>query len=297
MKKLHSLRQQNKRFCFLCFSPSMILTIIIIFIPVIYGMVLSFTDLNMIFPQWSWTGFSNYIEMINNPRTLASLRITLIWVIFTTAGAYFFGLISALLLNNDFFGCIVFKIIVFIPWVVPAVIAAYMWEWQYDPTYGGVNYILSLFTNGTVDIHWLSLKTALPAMINISIWRGIPFMAIMLLAALKTIPRELYDAARVDGANALQTFLNIILPSIKNVSLIAILLMTIWMFNHYDVPWVLSQGGPASSTMLLSIRTMRISIQEYRMGFGAAHGVLLMITISIVAIFYMKITMKNKIVE
>lgn len=274
--------------------PSVILTIIIIFIPVICGILLSFTDLNLILPQWNWVGLKNYIEMINNPRTIASLKITLIWAIFTTIAAYFFGLVAALLLNNDFPGNAFFRMMIFIPWVVPNVVAAYMWEWQYDPTYGGVNYILSLLARRTVDINWLSTRTALPAMMNISIWRNLPFMAIMLLAALKTIPLELYEAAKVDGANSLQTFWHITLPSIKNVSSIIILLMLIWMFNHYDVPWVLSQGGPASSTMLFSIRTMRISMQEYRMGFGAAHGVVLMIIISIVVMLYIRLVMREE---
>jgi multiple sugar transport system permease protein len=286
----------NRRFCAFSFIPSMILICMVILIPVIIGISLSFTNLFFLKPTYQWIGFDNFSRLLFSDRhTWGSVFATFKWVIGTTGAMYLLGLMAALLLNNNFPGNTIARVIVILPWVVPNVVASYMWEWLYDPTYGGVNWILSKFLQQEVTIHWTGRSdTALFALMGVMIWRGVPFMTIMLLAALKTIPVELYEAATVDGAGPIKRLWYITIPSIRNVSGVSLLLMSIWMSNHFDIPFTLTGGGPGDSSMLLSIRTYLLAMLELRLGYASANGVLLMILMMIAAIFYLKTILKEE---
>lgn len=280
----------NERFCWYTIAPALIIVLGIVIFPLIYAIGMSFTDLNLMRSSFNWIGLENYKRLFFEDRYFwTSVFNTLKWVIGTTIIPYSIGLFTAMILNNDFPGNTFFRVAVTIPWVVPNVIAAYMWERLYDTSYGAVNWILSSLTGSEVAIPWLSSsKFALFALMGVVIWRNSPFMTIMLLAALKTIPKELYEAATIDGANSFKKFAYITFPQIKSVSVISLLLMSIWMFNHFDVPYVLLKGGPGISSRVLSIHTYMTSLDQMRLGSGSASGVILMLIILIITSYYIR---------
>jgi len=299
VKKLKSTMgrvNRDLKFCGISFIPSMTLILIVILIPIAVGIGMSFTNLTFLRPSTRWIGLANYSRMLFSDRhTWSSVLITLQWVVGTTSMMYLIGMVIALILNEDFPGNTLAKVIVIFPWVVPNLVASYMWEWLFDPSYGSVNWIFSKFTGQGIAINWLgSPNLALYSLMSIMVWRGVPFMTIMLLAALKTIPNQLYEAATVDGAGVFSRFRHITLPNIRNVSGVALLLMTIWMFNHFDIPFVLKSGGPASASMLLSIRTYLVAMLQLRLGYAAAHGVFLMILMMVAAFFYLRTVLKEE---
>jgi multiple sugar transport system permease protein len=273
----------------------MLLISIVILFPVFLGISISFTNLHFLRPTFQWIGLENYTHLLFEDRhTWPAILTTLQWVIGTTSAMYVIGFLAALILNEDFPGNTVARIIVIIPWVVPNVVASYMWEWLYDPTYGAINWLLSQLTFQEVHIHWLGRSdTALYALMGIMVWRGVPFMTIMLLAALKTIPGELYEAARVDGAGVFARFWYVTLPSTRTVSGVALLLMSIWMSNHFDIPYTLTSGGPGDTSMLLSILTYMLAMLELRLGYASASGVLLMFLMMIAAVFYLRTVLRE----
>lgn len=296
VKKNISLAMNNVRFCWYSLTPALIVIIAVVAIPLIYAVGLSFTNLNFMRLDYRWIGFQNYQRLLfQDIYFWPSLLTTIKWVIGTTIIPYLIGLATALLLNQKFHGNTFFKVVVVIPWVVPNVIAAYMWERLYDTSYGAVNWILSFITRTDVTIPWLSSSSyALYALMGIMIWRNMPFMSVMLLAALKTVPQELYEAATIDGASVFQQFRYITLPQIKNVSGVSLLLMSIWMFNHFDIPYVLLRGGPGTTSRLLPIHIYFSALDQLRLGYGSAVGVILMLIILILASFYLRTVLRQE---
>jgi ABC-type sugar transport system permease subunit len=294
-KKTISLAESNVRFCWYALTPAMIVIIAVIAFPLIYALYISFTDMNFMRVEYSWIGLSNYQRLFFGDLFFwPSVVTTIKWVIGTTFIPYVIGLVIALLLNQKFHGNTFFRVVIIIPWVVPNVIAAYMWERLYDTSYGAVNYILSVFSGKEVTLPWLSSPSlALYALMGIMIWRNIPFMSVMLLAALKTIPKELYEASTIDGAGILQQFRYITLPQIKSVSGVSLLLMLIWMFNHFDIPYVLLKGGPGTTSRLLPINTYVTALNQLRLGYGSASGVILMLIILVLCGLYLRTILRQ----
>ncbi|MCX6089354.1 MAG: sugar ABC transporter permease [Candidatus Atribacteria bacterium] len=295
-KKNVSLAKSNIRFCWFSLTPALIVIMAVVALPLIYAIAISFTNLNFMRIDYQWVGLQNYQRLFfQDIYFWSSVLTTVKWVIGTTFIPYIIGLATALLLNQKFHGNTFFKVVVVLPWVVPNVIAAFMWERLYDTSYGAVNWVLSVITGREVTLPWLSSSNlALYALMGIMIWRNMPFMSVMLLAALKTIPIELYEAATIDGAGVFQQFRYITLPQIKNVSGVSLLLMSIWMFNHFDVPYVLLRGGPGTTSRLLPIHTYMIALNQLRLGYGSASGVILMLIILILAGFYLRTVLRQE---
>ena len=158
-----------------------------------------------------------------------------------------------------------------LPWIVPAVVIALTWKNLLDPVYGGVNQALLQFHLIDKGFPWLGdYKTAMPSVIMVNVWQGIPFFAVMMLAGLSSINAEYYEAARIDGANAWRLFLHITLPGLRYVIIVAVLLSTIWTFNNFTEIFLLTNGGPAGATRVYSILAWEYAIGSLRMGVGVA---------------------------
>jgi len=228
-------------------------------------------------------GLENYVDVIQADFFWNSIRVSFIWTFVNLGAQLVLGMIVALLLNQRFRGRGLARGMVLIPWITPSVVAALTWRWMYDAEFGLVNAILMRL--GLLDntIAWLgNTNTALWAIIVESIWKGTPFVTIMLLAALQTIPEELYDAAQVDGAGAWLRYRFITFPLILPTVIIAATLTTIYTFNNFNAIWLMTAGGPLRSTETLTIMVYRQAFQQFNMGTSTASG---MIVFAILFIF------------
>lgn len=270
-------------------TPALLVMCAVVFFPVLNAILMSFQSYDLRRPsQIRFTGLANYIAALHDGLFWQAMLRTVIWVAAGVGFQFIFGFILALLLNRRFWGRGFFRSISLIPWVTPGVLIGLMWRWIYDGNYGVLNDLLMKL--GLIDnyIPFLAQQsTAFPAVILTIIWQGIPFFALMLLAGLQGIPDELYDAADVDGANRIQRFFWIIVPSLKNTIFVTTLLRIIWVANSVDVIFNMTEGGPAYSTQTLSVYVFN-KANTLNLGYASTLAIFLTIGLSIVAIPYLK---------
>ncbi|HOH17299.1 MAG TPA: sugar ABC transporter permease [Rectinema sp.] len=274
---------------YLLIMPALLVICAVVFFPVLNAIAMSFQSYDLRRPsQIRFVGFANYIAVLHDGLFWQALLKTVIWVVAGVGFQFIFGFILALLLNRKFWGRGLFRSISLIPWVTPGVLIGLMWRWIYDGNYGVLNDLLMKL--GLIDnyIPFLAQQsTAFPAVILTIIWQGIPFFALMLLAGLQGIPDELYDAADVDGANRIQRFFWIVVPSLRNTIFVTTLLRIIWVANSVDVIFNLTEGGPAYSTQTLSVYVFNKG-NTLNLGYASTLAIFLTIGLSVVSIPYLK---------
>jgi len=210
-------------------------------------------------------------------------------VIFTFGSVVFklmLGMAMALVLTSNIRFRSVFTGILLVPWVAPTVVSALNFLWIYDGSLGVLNYLLvKVFRILPQGVGWLSeAGTAMASVIFVNIWRGFPFFGISFLAGMKAIPGELYEAASVDGASALQRFCYVTLPSLRNIMIIVILLSTIWTFNDFGIVYILTKGGPGGATMVLPVFTYEMAFGAQRLGDAIAVALYMLPPLALVII-------------
>jgi len=219
----------------------------------------------------SFIGLRNYLDLLRDPAVLRSLRITVLWTLLSVAGKTLVGFAAALLLQHPFRGRRIYLTLLMIPWVTPVVVAAIAWRWVLDGQFGQLNGLLSALGIIHEPLSWLGQQgTAFLATATVDMWVGIPFMAMVLMAGLQSVPNELYEAARIDGAGAGQMFRLITVPVIRPILLVATLLSSVWTFNSFQVIWPLTRGGPAGATTTLVVRTFTTAFGSFDFGRAAA---------------------------
>lgn len=270
--------------------PSIILIGIIVIYPLISGIKDSFYNINLMLPApEEFIGFDNYIELIQDGQFIDSFYRSFLWTISILFATMIGGFITALLLNQDIKFRRFFRTLILIPWIMPTTIGAITWRWIYAEQYGLLNYVL--FRLNIIDNYqpWLSSSTlAFWAVTLVAIWRSLPFVTIVLLAALQAIPVNLYDAAKVDGANAFQLLLHVIIPHLKKIVLIVALLTSIWNFNQFEIIHVITRGGPGAATHTMPIFTYRLFMQTFRISYASSAATLMLVLMLILSYFYVK---------
>jgi multiple sugar transport system permease protein len=270
--------------------------------PAIYNIALAFQDLSLfdLGKEGRWIGFANFAEVLTDPATGHALYNTAVpLTIVTVVGRLLLGLGLALLLNATVFtrwrlGWLV-RSLVLVPWVTPPVVAVAAWKWLLDARYGVVNQLL--VATGIIDrgIPFLAkTSTVWGAVETMLIWRELPFVVITFLAALQSVPSDLREAARMDGANEFQIQTSIVLPLLKPVITVVTLLTTIWTFNNFVYVWLATRGGPGDYTQVLATQMYMTSFVDYRMGAGAAVGVVMTLIMFVFALVYFFIMFREK---
>ena len=276
-------------------APAFLLVVGVIVYPICYAVGLSFqyyklTDI----VNRHFVGLENYISVWSNETFLASLGNTVKWVGITVLCQFLFGLVLALILNTPFRGRGVIRSITLMPWVTPGVVIALMWVWIYNGNFGILNKCLTSIGILKENIPWLgSADTALYSQIATMIWQGIPFFAIMILAALQTISSDLYEAAEISGAGSWQKFIYITLPEIMPTIVTTCMLRIIWVFNNVEVLYLMTGGGPGHSSMTVSLVAYIRAQKSLDFGQGspiAIYGTLLMILFMTI---YLKLTRRG----
>jgi multiple sugar transport system permease protein len=225
-----------------------------------------------------------------------SFIVGFIWTFTVTIGQIIFGLGLALLLNEKFKFNSLTRILILIPWAMPPVIRGIMWRFIYDTDAGVLNYFFISAGIFDTPINWLNSFTyTIPAIIVVGLWGEIPKSAVFLLAGLKTIPKDLYESAKLDGANSWQEFRQITIPMLKPILAAIVSLSFMWNFNTFGLVWVLTQGGPGGTTRLPMLAAYEEAFRYGNVGYAAAIGNVMIIAISIVLYFYLKKQFKERI--
>ncbi|OQP14859.1 transporter [Geobacillus zalihae] len=288
-------RQRNKEkwIPYLFISPTVLLIMGFMFYPLINVFYYSVQNYDLTTPYYNgFVGLENFKKIFTeDPLFFSSLRTTLKWVIAQVGLQLVLGMILALLLNQNFKFRAFIRAAAFTPWAISGVLASVMWSLMYNEHMGVVNDILIKL--GVIDEGkaWLAdTDTVFGSVVIAELWRGIPFFAITLLAALQSIPEELYEAAKVDGAGRIKTFFYVILPQLKNTIVLTTMLRVIWEFNNVDLIFNLTGGGPANYTTTLTMYIAQQAIKDGNFGYGSALTVISFAILFIFVVFYMKIT-------
>lgn len=281
----------NKRtYPYLLLAPAVTFIMLVVIYPMFKTIEYSFMDYKI----WKaddirFVGLQNYIKLSTDPDFINSFVNTLKWVAIVLVFQFVLGLAIALLLNTTFKFRGIVRGIILIPWVTPSIMTALMWVWMYHGSFGVFNYLLTSLHITKDYIPFLAqISTSLYSCMLTSIWQGMPYFAIMLMAGLSGIPIELYEAGNVDGTSKLQAFFYITLPGLKNTIFITTLLRTIWIANNVDLIFLMTQGGPANSSLTLSVNAYVTAQKGFDFGNASAMSVYLSLLLTLVAIFYVK---------
>ncbi|MCI1986762.1 MAG: sugar ABC transporter permease [Lactobacillus sp.] len=243
-----------------------------------------------------FAGLGNFRKVIADPNFYPALRHTIVWTLVSVVGEYVLGLGSAILLNKKVKGRAFFRMAIFIPWLVPIIVAGMTWSWMLNPDYGVINYFLTHLGIIKEPINFLGdTHYALGTTIFVNIWRSFPYYTISLLAALQAIPDDLYEAASIDGAGKFNQFLHVTLPQLRSVSLVIVFIHLIWTSINFDFIWVLTQGGPNYATETLPLMIYRYSMQKFDVGAASSLSTMMLLGMSLLFVFYYKF--KSKISE
>jgi ABC-type sugar transport system permease subunit len=232
-------------------------------------------------------GFQNYLDLFQDEQFWATFRTTAIWTAANVVAQIILGLALAVLLNERLKARGLYRSAALIPYVVPSVAAALIWRWMYDGTSGIFNAILLRL--GLINDYrpWLGeINSALPAVIIESIWKGTPFVMILLLAGLQTIPPEYYEAAAIDGASSWQRFRDITLPLLQPALAVATVLTTVYTVNNFNAIWLMTQGGPLGSTEILFTWAYKMAFVRFDFGVAATISAVLFGILAIFAAIY-----------
>lgn len=263
---------QTKIFAYGLVLPVVILLLGLVAYPFFYAIYVSFTN-RVVGNDGEWIGLGNFRYLAGTAQFGAAIRNTIFLVVVSDALKLAIGLGLALLVNQRLPGRGIFRSFLMLPWAMPAFVAFLTWRVLYQPIGGGINLILTATGIWPEYIDWLGQRaTAMPAVIAASVWRGFPFWFVSILAALQSIPNELYEAARVDGATAWQRFRHVTFPGIRTVVIVTTLLSSIWTANSFENVWLLTQGGPSDATMVFPVLAF-FGMQTQRIGEAAAVSV------------------------
>jgi len=262
--------------------------------PLLRGIYLGFTDYRLGDPI-SFNGFDNYIQLFNDEYFWHSFKIGMVWTFVVTAIQVGLGLGLALLLNSKVRFASFYTILILIPWATPPIIRGILWRQMYEPNTGAVNILLTNLGIISAPINWLSsFEFVIPAVIVAGVWGEISKAAIFLLAGLQTIPNDLYEASKIDGAGVWNQFRHITIPVLKPVMAAIVSLTFMWNFNTFGIVWVLTQGGPGGLTRLPMLAAYEEGFKYGYIGYAAAIGNVMVILLSLMLFMYIRVQLRER---
>ena len=273
--------------------PAMLIVFLLLVYPIISSVYFSFTSKNLIRPYYKWIWFDNFKFVLTNPEFYHAFLTSIKWTVLSITGQLLVGFIAALSLNKipKFSGF--YRTLLIIPWAFPAIVIAFSWKWILNDVYGFIPNLLTQLHITKENINFLAdPKTAFWIVLFINIWFGAPLFMVNILAALKTIPREQYEAAIVDGASSFQVFRYITIRHIRGVIGLLVVLRTIWVFNNFDLLYLLTGGGPSDLTTTLPIYAYKTGWNLKRLGTASAVTILLLLFLMAVCFGYFKLLNK-----
>lgn len=256
--------------------PALILLTVFWIYPILRSMLLSLTDWDYMSPSYSFVGLSNYVALFKDTRFYSALWNTFVFGIGTVIPTIIGGMILALLLQKAFRGDGIFKFILFSPWITPTVAISIVWTWIYEPDVGIANHVLKFFH--LPALQWInSSSTAMLAVIIVTVWKSLGYAMIFYITALEKVPKELYEANALDGANSWQRFRDVTLPCISPTTFFLVIITMVNSLQAYDQIQILTQGGPSGSTRTLLYMYYQLGFEEFNMGQATAVAMILIL--------------------
>lgn len=285
------MARREKMFAASLIIPCFLFVTLFAFYPIVYSFYLSFHRIVLGLPHLGqpFVGLDNYRELLRDGVALHSLVNTLLFVFTTTFFEIIFGLVIALIINRAFRGRGLVRAAVLVPWAIPTVVSSQMWRFIFNDKYGLLNFFL-FGSDVSAYKAWLAEPAyAFAAIVAADVWKASSFAGLLMLAGLQTIPEDLYEAARIDGASAWQQFRKVTLPLLKPAILVALLFRTMDAFRVFDLVFVMTQGGPADATNVLQFYGYKKIFAEGLMGYGSTISVLVFLITFAVALIYIKV--------
>lgn len=283
-------KRKSRKFIILMLLPALLIPLCLTYYPMAKGIGMAFqnyklTNINNIY----WNNFANFTKLFKKSLTnefYTTAGNTLKWVAVSLVFQFVIGFGLALVLRKKFFGSSLYQGLIFFPWAVSGFVIALMWRWMFNGTSGVFNDLLMRIGLISEPVGWLAQKnTAMACCIVTNIWYGVPYFTIMISAALRGIDKNLYEAADVDGATALQKFRSITVPSISSVLKLTLLLRVIWIFNFAEIIYTMTKGGPSGSTEIITTLMLKY-IDSYDYGMASATGVVCVVILTVFAAVY-----------
>ncbi len=280
----------ERRFGLALATPALIAIFAVVLLPLVNALILSFQQRDLARPQNdAFVGLDNYIRLATDERFLNSLKATTVFSLTSIAIELPLAIAFALVLTQAFRGRGLARAIIILPWALPAVVAASMWKWIYNADFGALNAVLLQL--GLIDEYqvWLADPNwAMGLIILANVWKETPLTVLLLLGALMAIPTAPYEAAHIDGASAWQRFRYVTFPLILPILIVAGLLQLIWGFQTFEIPQIITGGGPQSSTELVSLRIYSTTFRSLRFGLGAAMAYSVALLLLVPAVIYIR---------
>ena len=284
------LQRRQTRLAWLMLVPALLVVALVTIFPLARTIYQSFTNQQFLaLEPTKWIGFKNYRDLWQDSQFRHSIWVTIKFTLITVFFEFVLGMIIALVVNSNFKGRGVMRAVMLVPWAIPTVISAQMWKWMYDDVFGVIN-------DAGIRLHilhhsvaWISQpNTALASVAAVDIWKTTPFVALLLLAGLQVVPRELYEAANVDGASRLQQFWRITLPLLRPAILVALIFRTLDALRVFDVFYVFFGSRPDTQTMAIYDQNTIVSTGD--VGYGAAISVAIFLIIAIFVVIYVSVS-------
>ncbi|MBW1640412.1 sugar ABC transporter permease [Microbacterium resistens] len=287
-------RLSDGMFALLLTAPGLALLAAVVVYPLITALITAFYKQSLVEPGREFVGLQNIVDVLTG-EFFPLLTQTLVFTLGTTVAPFVIGFGLALALNTRLRGAKVLRGLMLIPWLIPGVVVSFLWMWIFNANYGVLN--AALETVGLIDSPqaWLANPTtAMIAVIVAKTWQSFPWMMVMLLAGLQTVPIELHEAAEIDGAGTIRRFFSITVPQMSGIIGLVILLEFIWNFQHFDIIYVLTGGGPAGSTQTFATAVYETAFDGFDLGHAGAIGLLWMILLMALVVVYVRLSEKGE---
>ncbi len=286
---------EETRLAYLLLFPAVFVLVAFMFYPIVYVFLMSFFNADKLGRLRAFSGLKNYRTLLATKEFWKVTGRSIIWTAVGVFSKTIFGLVIALLLNVEYRGRKFSRMLFIVPWASAVPISAMLWMWVYNPEFGLLNYTLEvtgLWKNPPI---WLGKPiSAFVACMWVDIWIGIPFMALVFLAGMQSIPSERYESAYIDGVNSVQKFFYITIPGIGELLMIATLLSSLWTFNDFNVIYILTRGGPANSTNILITSVYQYGFEWLKFNTASVMAVVTFLILSVVSIIYAGIYFKRE---
>jgi len=290
----HRLERRYARLGVFLIAPTIVVFSLVIVYPLLAAIYLSVFSVYTPTLEGEFTGADNYIRLLTNPAFWNSLITTLIWTVGTLSLQIVFGVGMALLLHQNLWFRSLARSLVLFPYFVSTVVAVLVWRWLFNDLYGAINHGLMQLGIMDMPLDWLgTMPNAMIGVILVGAWKYFPFVVIAVLARLQTIPEHLYEAAKIDGAGPIARFFDVTLPQLRSVLVVIILLRAIWDFKEFDLIYLLTGGGPVTSTQTLSLLVYQEAFALNEMGQAAAYSIGMMLVMLVFMLVYIRRTARE----
>jgi multiple sugar transport system permease protein len=287
----HTMSRLDRRYALLgvaLIAPTVLIFLAVIVYPLVTAIYLSLFKIFTPTLQGSFVGLSNYSQLLGAGEFWKALRVTLTWTVFTLALQIVFGVLAALMLHQNMLFRALARSLILFPYFVSTVVAVLVWRWLFNDLYGILNHAMIMSGLISRPLDWLgSMPNAMVSIILVGAWKYFPFVVIAVLARLQSIPEALHEAAKIDGAGPIARFFDVTLPQLKDVLIVVVLLRAIWDFKEFDLIYLLTGGGPVTSTQTLPLMVYAEAFGQNDMGRASAVAVTMMLVMLVFMTLYL----------